>query len=255
MSEVETSQADIVEVYGFRILLDKVDSLGLRSGKRFEECEIDIVQKTVQCGWTVIDAGANIGYHTLFLSRAVGDDGTVYAFEPAPDNFAILEENIKMNGCKNVIAVNAALMDREGVVHMTMNPDNHGDHHVSMNSGEFTSKCTSLDAFLPQSAKISFVKMDIQGAEYFAVCGMKKSLSGYGAILMTEIEPPCLKRCGIKTIKYLELLKSCGYSRFMSVKHRKGKSLVRKDMDFDEMTRDVGIGCNLFCYRKNEVSP
>jgi len=117
-----------------------------------------------------------------------------------------------------------------------------------MNSGEFTAKCTSLDAFLPQSVNVSFVKMDIQGAEYFAVCGMRKSLMKQGAILMTEIEPYCLKRCGIKTIKYLELLKSCGYSRFMSVKHRKGRSLIRKDMDFDEMTKDVGIGCNLFCY-------
>ena len=125
MSKIDLpTQSYTVDIHGFRILLDKVDSLGLRSGKRFEECEIDIIRKTVKSGWTVVDAGANIGYHTLFLSRAVGDGGTVYAFEPAPDNFAILEDNIKMNGCKNVVAINAALMDREGVVNMTMNLDN-----------------------------------------------------------------------------------------------------------------------------------
>lgn len=133
------------------MLLDQVDSLGIRSGKRFEECEIDIIQKTVQKGWTVVDAGANIGYHTLVLSRAVGDKGKVYAFEPAPDNFALLVENLKLNNCQNVVAVNAALMDRDGMVNMTMNPSNHGDHHISTESGEFAVRCLCLDTFLPQS--------------------------------------------------------------------------------------------------------
>ena len=38
-------------------------------------------------GAVVVDAGANIGIYSQFLSRCVGPTGLVHSFEPSPDNF------------------------------------------------------------------------------------------------------------------------------------------------------------------------
>ena len=41
----------------------------------------------IRPGDVCIDAGANIGYHTIFMSQLVGPTGLVLAFEPDPTHF------------------------------------------------------------------------------------------------------------------------------------------------------------------------
>ncbi|MEM3406001.1 MAG: FkbM family methyltransferase [Candidatus Pacearchaeota archaeon] len=53
-------------------------------------------------GDIVIDAGAYIGLFTLYASKKVGKNGLVIAYEPDPENYKNLLENIKLNKCKNV---------------------------------------------------------------------------------------------------------------------------------------------------------
>ena len=53
-------------------------------------------------GDVCIDGGANLGYHTLFMSHLVGPTGLVLSFEPDPTHFATLEANIKLNNRENV---------------------------------------------------------------------------------------------------------------------------------------------------------
>jgi len=50
---------------------------------------------------TVIDIGANIGVYSLYASQAQGTK--VYAFEPMPKNFTMLQQNIKQNGLEKQI--------------------------------------------------------------------------------------------------------------------------------------------------------
>lgn len=46
-----------------------------------------------------MDVGVHIGFHTLLLSKLVGHQGHVPAFEPSPWNFSVLAENVKINDC------------------------------------------------------------------------------------------------------------------------------------------------------------
>jgi predicted RNA methylase len=62
---------------------------------------------------TVLDVGANLGYFARFLSRCVGPEGKVYAFEPIPQTFDFLTNNIRKLGLKNVEPLNFALSDGE----------------------------------------------------------------------------------------------------------------------------------------------
>lgn len=64
----------------------------------------------------VIEAGASIGSHTVFLSSAVGDAGTVYAFEAARHTHRLLCASTALNECFNVHARHQAVGEAMGSV-------------------------------------------------------------------------------------------------------------------------------------------
>lgn len=68
----------------------------------------DVAGTPVRDGWTVLDVGAGIGDFAVRAARAV-PSGCVYAFEPAADAYALLEENLARNGVRNVVARREAL--------------------------------------------------------------------------------------------------------------------------------------------------
>ena len=60
-------------------------------------------------GDIVVDVGAHVGHYTLISSKRVGQNGKVVAIEADPDNFEMLNRNIKLNGLTNVIPLNYAV--------------------------------------------------------------------------------------------------------------------------------------------------
>src|SRR4029077_19252102 len=52
-----------------------------------DRAERQLLQKILFAGAVVVDAGANIGIYSEFLSPCVGPNGVVHSFEPSPDNF------------------------------------------------------------------------------------------------------------------------------------------------------------------------
>ncbi len=94
-----------VEVMGFKLHFDPKDrvmSHYLLEDRAWEPVETEALRQELRRGDVVVDVGANIGYYTILASRLVGEGGKVYAFEPEPDNFAMLQKNLKANGCTNV---------------------------------------------------------------------------------------------------------------------------------------------------------
>ena len=58
--------------------------------------EIFWIKSILNSGDIAIDVGANYGLYTYNLSKAVGDNGFVYAFEPTPYTFSCLTRIIKL---------------------------------------------------------------------------------------------------------------------------------------------------------------
>lgn len=61
---------------------------------------------------TVLNAGAFIGDFTVKIARKAKE---VVAVEPLPWAFKLLKENVEINNLKNVVLVNKALYDVDGV--------------------------------------------------------------------------------------------------------------------------------------------
>src|SRR5918992_2590666 len=64
-------------------------------------------------GDTVVDVGAAFGFYTIMASKKVGQQGKVVAIEPQPDNFEMLNKNIKLNSLTNISTLNYAVSSKK----------------------------------------------------------------------------------------------------------------------------------------------
>jgi len=78
--------------------------------------ESALFRQLLKPGMTVVEVGANIGAHTVDLSRLVGPAGRVYAFEPQRIVFQTLCANLALNACTNVFAHQVAIGAASGEV-------------------------------------------------------------------------------------------------------------------------------------------
>ncbi len=80
--------------------------------------EIALLCTFLEEGSVAVDAGANIGTHTLAFARHVGVTGRVFAFEPQPDLYQLLRQNLQDNSVTCVEARCAALSDCREVLYI-----------------------------------------------------------------------------------------------------------------------------------------
>jgi FkbM family methyltransferase len=171
------------------------------------------IERLVQPGWRALDVGAHIGYHTLLMAKCAGPSGKVFAFEPWPDNFRVLRENIALNHCANVTLIPKAVMERAGRVRLRrIDADPLSSTVTAADEGETEVEAVTLDDFVTENLAgqtVDFVKIDIEGAEAAALQGMRGVLHDHGPILLIE-----LHGCGPDAEKHLavEGLRREGYS-------------------------------------------
>jgi ubiquinone/menaquinone biosynthesis C-methylase UbiE len=86
-------------------------------------------------GMTIADLGAGTGYFSRYLSRAVGDTGTVFAVDTEPNLVAHLRERAEQEHTANVIPVLASFDDARlprGAIDLVLIVDtfHHLDHRL-----------------------------------------------------------------------------------------------------------------------------
>ena len=179
------------------------------------ESEIDgVIAQYTKSRTVALDIGAHIGTHTLGLSRAVGADGVVIAFEPNPKIYRELCMNLTLNGCTNVIPVQCALGDHDGQIGILTNIyQNEGSSYVG--AGNQIVELRKLDDFGIRN--ISFIKMDVENYEDMVLIGGRETISASRPIIFLEIQGNVEQRAAfggdgkIKTAATISLLKKMGY--------------------------------------------
>jgi len=212
-------KANTVKIDGHKLFLDSEDSLRLSVYGQFEAFETEVIKKEIKEGDVVLDIGANIGYYTLIFAKLVGPKGKVFAFEPDPENFALLNKNIKINEYKNVVLINKAVSNETGEIKLYLNEYNKANHQIYPSKNHRKSiliQTTRLDDFFKDyKGKIDFVKIDIEGAEYLAIQGMSNLLNKNKNIkIITEFYPCWLENFNVKSEEYLKLLSKHGFKLY-----------------------------------------
>jgi FkbM family methyltransferase len=202
-------------VHGQQMYVDAKDSLNLATGLPFEPDEVALVKHYVQPGDVVIDVGANIGYYTLLFAQLVGIEGWVFAFEPEPDNFTILQQNIQLNQYHNISLVQKALSAENKTTKLFLCNENKGMHRLYPSvccAENINVNSVRLDDELPSWVQhVNFIKMDIEGAEYLALLGMQDLIRHYKPYLLTEFSPAALFEAGVDATQYIKLLLDLGF--------------------------------------------
>jgi len=227
---------DFAIIDGHKMFLDSNDSLRLSINGVYEEFETEIVKKYVKSGDVVLDIGANIGYYTLILARLVGKKGKVFAFEPDPENFNILQRNVEINGYHNVVLLNKAVVNKTGKIYLSLSEENKGDHRIASSLSRKTIEIESikLDDYFENDQNIDFIKMDIQGAEDAAIHGMIQLLTQNKEMkMLTEFSPNLLKECGVEPDQHLERLVKQGFKIF----HINRKKRKMMDLDINNILK------------------
>lgn len=144
----------------------------------FSEAEVTLFRQMLKPGWTVVEAGANIGAHTVFLAQAVGRDGVAIAFEPQRVLFQILCANVALAGVRNVHAYQSAVGAERGQILMPPidyeKPGNFGGVGLGgAVSGEPVSVATIDSLRLP---KCELLKIDVEGMESDVIAGAGETI-------------------------------------------------------------------------------
>ena len=127
-------------------------------------------------GDTVIDVGAGVGEDAVVFSKLVGPRGRVISIEAHPGTFSCLQQTISLSGLTNVTALHCAVAGKDGTLSISDGPSHLANSVVGTKSG-LTVPARGLDSLFAELgiADVAMLKMNIEGAERFAVPGMRSS--------------------------------------------------------------------------------
>lgn len=137
-----------------------------------------------------VDIGANVGQHSLFMSRRVDK---VLSFEPQREAVAQFRNNISMNGIGNIAVFECALGDRDHVAQLGSGFEgNNGSRSITWTLDQ--EKNTEIMVYhagnkLDQIgiSKIDIIKMDVEGYEKNVFSGLRERINSDRPIIMFEL--------------------------------------------------------------------
>ena len=130
-----------------------------------------------QPGDVIVDIGAGVGTDLPLFSEQVGRSGKVIAIEAHPTTFALMQQAVRRNQLKNVVCIQKAILDKPGTVEIT-DDEQHVSNAISIDNQSTSPTITVEGATLEEICdsvgvtQIDLLKMNIEGAERFAINGM-----------------------------------------------------------------------------------
>jgi FkbM family methyltransferase len=186
----------------------------------FEQDEISFLNRFLRSGDVFFDIGSNIGLFSLHASVIVGESGKIIAFEPTPDSFKKLVENIELNNIKNILPVNIGLSDKKGFLELNISGNGYDawNSFANLNDNYYIEKraveVLTLDDFIAQNniSKINLIKLDVEGWELFVIRGGENYIkNAKDLVLLIEFTEENAFAAGYYVHEIYDLLKSWGY--------------------------------------------
>lgn len=161
----------------------------------------DFLLEQAQLGGTLIDVGANVGYHTCLWAVA-NLENKVLSFEPSPRNQELLRVNIELNELKErVQLIPSAVSNESGFAEFATGPADQtgwGGLGARSNSPTIRVKLVTLDEAVEEAGLqngSAVLKVDVEGFDMQALQGARKLLASgvVRAVIYESSEPLAAK--------------------------------------------------------------
>jgi FkbM family methyltransferase len=188
--------------------------------------ELAMLREFIEPGDNILDVGAHIGSFALPFARFNRGQGSIFAFEAHPGNFALLCRNIAENGLEGCISpINAIVSDGNGAFRTFQ--------HDPANTGTFTflpaapggqdAPALGLDTWHEARdgiPRVDLLKIDVEGAELSVLHSARRLIASSRPVLYLEVNQTGLARFNVTVRQVEELLRSSGYELFRNVGER-----------------------------------
>lgn len=159
----------------------------------WSEYEVELFAKFLRPGDHVIEAGSNIGSHTVPISRLVGDTGLVHSFEPMRHTQQLLSANLALNECFNVVSHRAAVGREPARIQFPLADPrvhaNFGALSVRNHSDHPTEEVAQVALDTLDLTRLDFIKADIEEYELELLLGARALLAKFRPIVYLEFGP------------------------------------------------------------------
>jgi len=220
-------------------------------GRWYELETQKLLKKVLHSGDEVVDVGANIGMFSLAARHHIGNEGTIYAFEPNPEVRRRLNRNIEINQISNITVYPVGLGETEGQFVLYVPHVNTGEGSLSC----FTDHEYKRDKYweVPVDVKIGddllqevnprLIKVDVEGAEVGVFKGISKLINRCKPLIIAEYVPQHISRFGHTFADIQSIAQEHSYNIFQL-------GLVKTPAGYDTSLTPVGgdvVGkaCNL----------
>jgi FkbM family methyltransferase len=157
----------------------------------WSEGEISLFQQLLEPGMIAVDAGANIGTHTLALARIVGPTGAVIAFEPQRIVFQTLAANAALNSLTNVSCQQRALGEKLALVRVPPLNYTQDNNFGGLTLGEHWTVGETVEVIRIDDLNLAvchLMKIDVEGMELEVLRGAAATIERCQPALYVELD-------------------------------------------------------------------
>lgn len=174
----------------------------LKEGRPYEGDIGVIIDELTRAGSIAIDCGSHIGVHTITMSKKVGPEGRVMAFEPNRKLHSELLYNLELNDCHNVTPIPKAVGADFKTAYLKW-----GKIDLEPSSRGYFVDVVPIDSYHLEN--ISLIKLDVENYEYAALTGAKETILKNKPILIFECWLDVNQRENF--LKVISLIQEMGY--------------------------------------------
>ncbi|QNO14462.1 FkbM family methyltransferase [Alkalicella caledoniensis] len=166
--------------------IDHISQVIRGQGAFYEKQMLEDIESRIKPGSVIVDIGANIGNHTVFFGKFCNPN-KVHAFEPQPDVYQILTNNIEHNNLQQIVnCYNFGIGESQSRANLIKNKENLGMAKLIDNS-EGNVQVFALDDVIIDE-KVDLMKIDVEGMEMQVLKGSKRIIELFRPIIYIEAQ-------------------------------------------------------------------
>jgi len=198
-----------------------------------------LVSKVLKCALA-------LGVYTTQMSKMVGPNGTVIAFEPTEKFHTCLTRNLELNGCRNVVLNKLIVSDQVGSHEISISDQTASINLLSDCPHKETIASTTLDAHLRDVASLSLIKIDVDGWDFHVLNGAQLVIQRHQPVIIVE----CTRGEHSEPQDILQLLTKLDYIVYMDSDRK--KELPLSSVEFEHLSKSQN-SFNVIAYHEQSL--